>query len=74
MVETAPRRMSSTPRVMGMGWAGLYHVFSESFSKGGTGWTLGKSLAPHCISIFSFWQRKDQSFAALVEILVAYEF
>ena len=67
LVETAPRMMSSTPRGMGRGQAGLYYVFSESFS----GLDIWDCIGLHCTFILQFWQRNRTGFAALFGILVA---
>ena len=67
MVETNPRMMSLTHRGMGMGYACLYDVFSQSFS----GLDIWDCIALHCTFILQFWQRNRPGFAALFGILVA---
>ena len=59
--------MSSTPRGMGRGYDGIYHVFSEIFLGLDT-WELFGTLL---YITSAFLARKDQGFAALVGILVA---
>ena len=70
LVETAPRRMSSTPRGKGRVWLAYIMYFLNHF-QGLEGWTLeGEAIIVLFIVSLQFLAKEDQGFAVLFGILV----
>jgi len=70
LVETSPRRMSSTPRGKGRGWLAYIMYFLNHFQRL-EGWTLeGEAIIVLFTVSLQFLAKKDQVFAVLFGILV----
>ena len=70
LVQTAPRKLSSTPRGGERGWLAYIMYFLNHFH-GWRGWTLEEEALLYILLVsLQFEEKEDQGFADIIGILV----